>query len=104
MGSRGRMSRTAVAEVLQREYEAEAEVPHARRPRALPEAGQLTPLYAAAILKISLALRQLQPEQSPEQSIDQLLDQVLEGLPVDRQAFHRYLKANFALVKRAASP
>jgi hypothetical protein len=84
MGIRGRTARAAVAEVLEEDDFDLA-----------PVGDSLTPLYAAALLKISLELRR----PGPQGTLDQLLDRVLEGTPVDREAFRGYLERNFALVK-----
>ena len=85
MGLRGQAARAAVVEVLEEEL-IESE----------PTGDSLTPLYAAALLKVALELRR--PD--PRSSLDQLLDRVLEGTPVDRAAFRAYLQRNFSLVKR----
>jgi hypothetical protein len=89
---RGRMARSSVAEVLPESFEDEA------LGKGMSQ-DQLTPLYAAALLKVALELRR--PESS--QSLDELLDRILDGTPVDRDAFRGYLERNFALVRGAGA-
>jgi hypothetical protein len=77
------MARAAVAEILEEET-IEQEV----------NPDRMTPLYAAAILKIATELRRPQPSCS----LDELLNRVLEGIAIDRQAFRGYLERNFSLI------
>lgn len=76
----------------------------ARRSRAavaeaVPESEghELTPLYAAALLKVAMELKR--PD---ARGLDELLAQVLEGLRVDREAFKAYLARNFSLLSATA--
>jgi hypothetical protein len=99
MGIRGRMGRSSAARVLEAPVEDPAESPE--REQALgrsPTSDALTPLYAAALLKVALELRRSEHRRT----LDELLDRVLEGTPIERSAFRAYLQRNFALVKRTA--
>jgi hypothetical protein len=52
------------------------------------------PYYAAALLKVALAMRR-----SGGGGIEHLVDQVLQDLAVDPRDFKRYLKKNESLVR-----
>jgi hypothetical protein len=52
------------------------------------------PYYAAALMKVALALRR-----TDASNLDEVLSQVLQDLAVDPQDFKRYLEANGSLVK-----
>ncbi len=77
-----RRSRAAVAEV---------------EPRLDGEAEKLTPLYAAALLKVAMELKR--PD---ARGLDELLAHVLDGLRVDPEEFKAYLSRNFSLLKATA--
>jgi hypothetical protein len=75
-----KQSRTAVLE------EAEA-----------PAADHMTPVYAAALLKVAMELKR--PD---ARGLDDLVAKVLEGLRVDRDEFKAYLARNFSLLQATA--
>ena len=83
------MPRTGVQRKVGRTAVAEAE-PGAER-------GELTPVYAAALLKVAMELKR--PD---ARGIDELLAQILEGLRVDPQEFKAYLARNFSLLQATA--
>jgi hypothetical protein len=62
-----------------------------------PEGSELTPVYAAALLKISMELKR--PD---ARSLEVLLAQVLEGLHLDPAEFRAYLSRNFSLLQATA--
>ncbi len=66
---------------------------------AVPDAtaNELTPVYAAALLKISMELKR--PD---ARSLDDLLSQVLDGLGIDPSKFRAYLTRNFSLLQATA--
>ncbi|HUB05560.1 MAG TPA: hypothetical protein VMB50_01090 [Myxococcales bacterium] len=57
----------------------------------------MTPLYAAALLKVAMELKR--PD---ARGLDELLAHVLEGLRVDRDEFKAYLSRNFSLLRATA--
>jgi len=61
------------------------------------EAEHMTPLYAAALLKVAMELKR--PD---ARGLDELLAHVLEGLRVDRDEFKAYLSRNFSLLRATA--
>ncbi len=63
---------------------------------AEPSEGELTPAYAAALLKVAMELRR-----SGAGGIERLCAKALDGLPVDRAEFQGYLLRNFSLVQAA---
>jgi hypothetical protein len=64
---------------------------------AAPTGNELTPVYAAALLKISMELKR--PD---ARGLDDLLSQVLDGLGIDRAKFRAYLTRNFSLLQATA--
>jgi len=64
---------------------------------AEPATSELTPVYAAALLKISLELKR--PD---ARGLDAVLAQVLDGLGIDPAAFRAYLTRNFSLLQATA--
>ncbi len=50
------------------------------------------PLYPVALLKIAMAMKDLDPEATLV--FDQLLDEVLDDMVIDREEFRRYLQRN----------
>ncbi|MHB1843779.1 MAG: hypothetical protein ACYCWW_02960 [Deltaproteobacteria bacterium] len=65
---------------------------------AEPGETELTPIYAAALLKVALELRR-----PGRPRLEELCRRVLEGLPVDLGAFQAYLARNFSLVQSSAA-
>jgi hypothetical protein len=63
----------------------------------VPTGDELTPIYAAALLKISMELKR--PD---ARGLDDLLAQVLEGLRIDPAEFRAYLSRNFSLLQATA--
>ena len=64
---------------------------------AAPAGNELTPVYAAALLKISMELKR--PD---ARGLDDLLAQVLDGLGIDPAKFRAYLTRNFSLLQATA--
>lgn len=62
-----------------------------------PSRDELTPLYAAALLKVAMELKR--PD---ARGLDELLAQVLDGLRVNREEFKAYLARNFSLLQATA--
>jgi hypothetical protein len=56
--------------------------------------GAANPYYAAALLKVALAMRR-----RGAGGLDQLVDQVLQDVAVDPRDFRRYLERNGSLLR-----
>ena len=104
MGARSRQG-AAVAVLLGSEEapdEAREEVPEEAidepvdPPKQRGPVAGVTPLYAAALLKVALELRR-----AGHDGLEPLIERVIAGTPIERAAFQDYLRRNLSLLRRA---
>ena len=89
MGQGRSLARVGVVEVSQ---QAAQEVPHRS---SSPPPDDLTHLYTAALLKLTVELRRPEPR-----ALEETLERILAGTPIDGQAFRGYLLRYFSLLRR----